>query len=138
MTTQTRLVPILGTDNASRIGDVVFVHGLGGDALSTWHPQGKAVPNSQAYQLHSLIAQYCRAKLEERAEAKEFKQKFCGVMNQIAGIISETSTLVEIQALDIAIPHLSNVATSLNNLAELYRLQGRYEDAEPFHLQALE
>ncbi|MEL6911696.1 MAG: tetratricopeptide repeat protein [Cyanobacteria bacterium J06643_13] len=59
-------------------------------------------------------------------------------MNQIAGIIPETSTLVEIQALDIAIPHLSNVATSLNNLAELYRLQGRYEDAEPFHLQALE
>ncbi|MEL7011418.1 MAG: alpha/beta hydrolase, partial [Cyanobacteria bacterium J06588_4] len=41
MTTQTRLVPILGTDNASCIGDVVFVHGLGGDALSTWHPQGK-------------------------------------------------------------------------------------------------
>jgi len=41
VTTQTRLVPILGTDNASRIGDVVFVHGLGGDALSTWHPQGK-------------------------------------------------------------------------------------------------
>lgn len=41
MTTQTRLVPILGTNNESRIGDIIFVHGLGGDALSTWHPQGE-------------------------------------------------------------------------------------------------
>jgi tetratricopeptide (TPR) repeat protein len=30
-----------------------------------------------------------------------------------------------------------NVATSLNNLAELNRLQGRYEEAEPLHQQAL-
>lgn len=31
-----------------------------------------------------------------------------------------------------------NVATSLNNLAELYRAQGRYEEAKPLYLQALE
>ncbi|WP_414572856.1 tetratricopeptide repeat protein [Nostoc sp. CCY 9925] len=30
-----------------------------------------------------------------------------------------------------------DVATSLNNLAELYRSQGRYSKAEPFHLEAL-
>ena len=29
------------------------------------------------------------------------------------------------------------VATSLNNLAELYRVQGRYADAEPYHQRAL-
>ena len=33
------LVPIIGCDNASRSGDVIFVHGLGGHAWSTWHPQ---------------------------------------------------------------------------------------------------
>ncbi|MDY6938283.1 MAG: tetratricopeptide repeat protein, partial [Cyanobacteriota bacterium] len=32
-------------------------------------------------------------------------------------------------------PH---VATSLNNLAGLYKSQGRYEDAEPLYLDALE
>jgi tetratricopeptide (TPR) repeat protein len=31
-----------------------------------------------------------------------------------------------------------DVANSLNNLAELYRSQGRYEEAEPLYLQALE
>ena len=31
-----------------------------------------------------------------------------------------------------------DVATSLNNLAELYRSQGRYEEAEPLYLQALQ
>ncbi|MDZ7967488.1 MAG: tetratricopeptide repeat protein [Nostoc sp. DedSLP03] len=30
-----------------------------------------------------------------------------------------------------------DVATSLNNLAELYRLQGRYSEAEPLYIQAL-
>ena len=31
-----------------------------------------------------------------------------------------------------------NVATSLNNLALLYDSQGRYSEAEPLYLQALE
>ena len=30
-----------------------------------------------------------------------------------------------------------DVATSLNNLAELYRVQGRYKAAEPLYLEAL-
>lgn len=33
------LIDIIGCDNASRSGDVIFVHGLGGNALATWHPQ---------------------------------------------------------------------------------------------------
>ncbi len=34
-------------------------------------------------------------------------------------------------------PEHPNVATSLNNLAEFYRAQGRYADAEPLHKRAL-
>lgn len=42
----TRLEPIIGTENESRSGDIIFVHGLGGDGLSTWHPQGKKEPDN--------------------------------------------------------------------------------------------
>lgn len=33
------LIEIVGCDNPSRRGDVIFVHGLGGHARGTWHPQ---------------------------------------------------------------------------------------------------
>jgi len=36
-----QLHKVANCDCADRIGDVIFVHGLGGDAFSTWHPQGK-------------------------------------------------------------------------------------------------
>lgn len=35
------ILAVSGCENLERIGDVVFVHGLGGDARGTWHPQGK-------------------------------------------------------------------------------------------------
>ncbi len=38
---ETQLIPISGTEHENRIADIIFVHGLGGDALSTWHPQEK-------------------------------------------------------------------------------------------------
>jgi len=34
---KTGLIKISGCENASRSGDVIFVHGLGGNAWSTWH-----------------------------------------------------------------------------------------------------
>lgn len=36
--TMTRLHEISGTSNPARVGDVLFIHGLDGDAISTWHP----------------------------------------------------------------------------------------------------
>jgi len=35
------LIEIVGCDNPNRLGDVIFVHGLGGHALGTWHPLEK-------------------------------------------------------------------------------------------------
>ncbi|NEP33398.1 MULTISPECIES: alpha/beta fold hydrolase [unclassified Moorena] len=39
MSDRNDLIEIYGAQNPDRRGDVIFVHGLGGDALSTWHPQ---------------------------------------------------------------------------------------------------
>ncbi len=41
MNNPTGLIAFSGCDHANRICDVIFVHGLGGDARGTWHPQGK-------------------------------------------------------------------------------------------------
>ncbi len=41
MSENTQLIPIIGTENQNRIADIIFVHGLGGEALETWHPKGK-------------------------------------------------------------------------------------------------
>ena len=144
------------------------------------------------YQLHLLIAQYFRAKLEERKNSAFFKQKFCAVMLGIAQSIPYPVTQSDIKKVALAIPHLSHIATKLidyvrdenliwlleslrrfytgqgtyaraqqwtekilqtcyarlgeehsdvatgiNNLAYLYRLQGKYSEAENFYLKAL-
>lgn len=38
MVGKTDLIPIIGNKNPERKADIIFVHGLGGDAWSTWHP----------------------------------------------------------------------------------------------------
>lgn len=38
---KTDLLSIIGTENSERQADIIFIHGLGGDARSTWHPQQK-------------------------------------------------------------------------------------------------
>ena len=41
MMSESELIQIINADKAERLGDVIFVHGLGGNARGTWHPQGK-------------------------------------------------------------------------------------------------
>ena len=45
----TGLIKISGCENPKRCGDVIFVHGLGGNARSTWHPQ--ELPNDDNFWL---------------------------------------------------------------------------------------
>ncbi|NET55303.1 MAG: hypothetical protein F6K47_03645 [Symploca sp. SIO2E6] len=40
------LIKISGCKNQIRMGDVIFVHGLGGSARSTWHPQQQEDDNN--------------------------------------------------------------------------------------------
>ncbi|WP_293106165.1 alpha/beta fold hydrolase [Moorena sp. SIOASIH] len=40
------LIEIFGAQNPDRCGDVIFVHGLGGDARGTWHPQERRDDNN--------------------------------------------------------------------------------------------
>ena len=110
----------------------------------------KAVPENQAYQLHSLIAQYFRAKLEKGEQTTELKQKFCKVAIKISQSIPHTPTIQEIEAVTITIPHLINVAQELTEyidnenliwsylgLGSFYRGQGLYNQAERWLEQGL-
>ncbi|WP_425461527.1 tetratricopeptide repeat protein [Hyella patelloides] len=94
------------------------------------------------YQLHSLIAQYFRAKLEATKQAEEKKQAFCQLMIYIAQSIPQTPTLRNRSRVTLAIPHFSNVATELIDyvdddnviwsfmgLARFYKGQGAYNRA---------
>ncbi len=110
----------------------------------------KTVVNKRAYQLHALIAQYLRAKLEERENAVQLKQKFCQPLIAIAKSIPETPTQQEIQAVSLAIPHLITVATGLIEqvddemlicpfvgLGSFYKGQGIYNQAEFWYESSL-
>ena len=46
MSETTELIPIIGTKNPNRKADIIFVHGLGGDAWSTWHPSARKDDNN--------------------------------------------------------------------------------------------
>jgi len=56
-------------------------------------------------------------------------------------MVKATAELLLVQALEMRKrlfgPEHPAVATSLNNLAELYKSQGKYEKAEPLLVQAL-
>ena len=100
-------------------------------------------PNKYLYQLHALIQQYFRAKLEELEQAEELKQKFCQQMIEIAQSIPDTPTQSDIRNVALAIPHLSMMAKDLTDyidnenliwsfagLDRFYRGQGAYDRAE--------
>ncbi|MEH2302417.1 MAG: tetratricopeptide repeat protein [Nostoc sp.] len=80
------------------------------------------------YRLHPLIRQFFQMKLDESSEADKLKTAFVAQMVEVAKQIPQQPNR----------KHHPDVATTLNNLAELYFSTGRYDEAEPLFQQALE
>ena len=102
------------------------------------------------YQLHEVIRDLLRVKLDELAVADELKQGFCQAMVAVAEDIPQTPTLQQILQVAPAIPHLAEVATVQKDwlsdedligpfvgLASFYKGQGAYEQALPWYEQCL-
>jgi tetratricopeptide (TPR) repeat protein len=102
------------------------------------------------YQLHEVIRDLLRVKLDELARADQLKRGFCQAMVAVAEGIPQTPTLQQILEVAPAIPHLAEVATVQKDwlsdedligpfvgLAGFYKGQGAYEQALPWCEQCL-
>lgn len=94
------------------------------------------------YQLHQLIREFFRSKLDDWPEADNLKRSFCQSIAQLAQEIPQTSNREQILEIAPTIPHLTEVTTtwldSLNNenliesfvgLGKFYEGQGCYSEA---------
>jgi tetratricopeptide (TPR) repeat protein len=103
-----------------------------------------------SYQLHQLIREFLRSKLEQLAEANQLKGGFCQVMVTAAQQIPDTATQQDIITAASTIPHLAEAATNQTNwlsgqdlispfigLGRFYEGQGAYSRAEPWYEQCL-
>ncbi|MBD1996292.1 tetratricopeptide repeat protein [Leptolyngbya sp. FACHB-541] len=103
------------------------------------------------YQLHQLLREFFAAKREQRAEMVEMKQWFRLVVLEAVKRSTETPERSLLAETTMLLPHLQavvqlsetseqaiDVAIDLAWLANLYYSQGRYEEAEPLYLRALE
>ena len=99
-----------------------------------------------SYQLHQLIQEFLRGKLDQFAEADQFKETFCQVMVATARQIPETPTRQDIAIATPIIPHLAEAANiyqkwlsdedliwPFTGLGCFYRGQGAYEQALPWY-----
>ncbi|MGJ3246121.1 MAG: tetratricopeptide repeat protein, partial [Elainellaceae cyanobacterium] len=123
------------------------------DDLEDWRDDGlinrsllKAVDQTvETVQLHQLIREFFRSKLEEWADADNLKQGYCQGMVQIAQTIPYTPTRDQILRVTPAIPHLAEAATTWQQWLEddsfitpfvrlgyFYYGQGAYGQAEPW------
>jgi hypothetical protein len=101
------------------------------------------------YQLHPLLREFFAVKASQLPDGEAWLSRFLEVLFVVAAqsterpqksLIEETSLVIP--HLKVAIVHSRNAAASaetaaLTWLAELYRSQGRYSNAEPLHRQAL-
>ncbi|MBE9180882.1 tetratricopeptide repeat protein [Oculatella sp. LEGE 06141] len=103
------------------------------------------------YQLHQLLREFFAAKREQRADTVEMQRSFRSAVLWAAKRSSETPERSLLAETTVLIPHLqavvqlsemseqaTDVAVDLAWLAELYRSQGRYGEAEPLYLRALD
>ncbi|NEP48055.1 MAG: tetratricopeptide repeat protein, partial [Moorea sp. SIO3C2] len=103
------------------------------------------------YQLHELIREFLRDKMERYDGADQLKQGFAQAMVAVAEKIPEVPTQKDIYATTPAIPHLIEAATVLSDwlkdedlykpfqgLGWFYEGQGTYEQTLPWLEQGLE
>ena len=122
------------------------------DDLEDWRDEGlvnrsllKRV-GYNTYQLHQLIREFFRTKLNKGLKFSNLKQSFCQNMVEIAHTVPESPTLEQILAIEPNIPHLAEAATtwlsSMNSesvvklfvgLGKFYEGQGLYPQAETWY-----
>ncbi len=73
---------------------------------------------NQIYEIHTLIHQYLREKLEASNISTEVKKAYCQLMVSIAKEIPEQPVKTDIEGLTLIIPHLSVAAKELNQWIE--------------------
>nr|WP_278002576.1 tetratricopeptide repeat protein [Nodosilinea sp. FACHB-13] len=96
-------------------------------------------------QLHQLIREFFRSKLELWSGAEALKQGYCQATVQVARQIPDIPTRDQILAVTAAIPHLAEAATTWQHwlddeslgwpfigLGRFYQGQGAYGQAEPW------
>ncbi len=104
----------------------------------------------QWYEIHTLIHQYLREKLEQSELATTVKQTYCRLMTEIAQQIPYKPVQNDIQNLTPLIPHLAVAARDLSQwiandglvcvylgLGKFYQGQGLYQEAKPRLKQCL-
>ncbi len=102
------------------------------------------------YQLHHLVQEFLREKLDDLGEKEQLKKSYCKEIVSIARQIPETTTLEEINRFLLTVPHLEEGATNLIEwledgdltqpfvgLGRFYKRQGLYQEAEPWYKQCL-
>ena len=106
---------------------------------------------NQVYEIHTLIHQYLREKLETSDLTIEVKKTYCQLMVNIAQEIPEQLIKTDIERLIQIIPHLIVVAKELNQwindddfiwpyvgISRFYETQAFYKQAEPWRKQCLD
>ncbi|WP_225885369.1 tetratricopeptide repeat protein [Leptolyngbya sp. KIOST-1] len=129
------------------------------DDLEDWRDEGlasrsllevEADGDAETVQLHQIIREFFRAKLEQWNGADGLKRGYCRAMVQVAQQIPYTPTRDQILAVTPAIPHLAEAATTwrawledeslgwpFTGLGRFYGGQGAYGQAEPWWLDLL-
>ena len=105
----------------------------------------------QVYEIHTLINQYLREKLQESELARLAKEAYCKLMVNIAKEIPEQPIKSDIEGLNLIIPHLSVAAKELNQwinddyliwpyvgISRFYEAQTLYKEAEYWYKQCLD
>ena len=134
-----------------------WYEGTDADELEDWRDEGlvnRSLLNldsdSNTVQLHQIIREFFRAKLELWARVEGLKRAYGQAMVQVAQAIPQTPTREQILAVTAAIPHLAEAATTWQRWVEdesliwpfvglglFYQGQGAYGQAEPWYRDCL-